>query len=497
MDQTVFSLLKKRVLILDGATGTFFQSLKLTEKDYSGSLGLTSRQYGNNDILSLTRPDLVLALHEAFLKAGADIVETNTLNANKISQAEYSAEDLVYEMNREAARLARQAANAFSTPDKPRFVAGSIGSTTKMASVSNDYLDPCSRAVSFSELVAGYTDQIKGLIDGGADLFIVETIYDGLNMKAALAAICDYQKEAGRQTPVMLSAAINPISGRLLSGIHIDALFRGLPECGILSVGINCSGSADLLAPTLTALAAQVPYNISFYPNAGIPDAEGRFHDTPGKMAAVMRELAENGMLNIAGGCCGTTAAHIAAIADAAQNTAPRAQPSVISRTKQIPLNAVYADMSGDEEDIVESACTLIEDGADAVIYDLNAKSIDPLRLSRYITSSPTVARTFVVVVGNTSQLLTSAENLAGAPLLIPNNITDEDFIKGAARLQSFVGLKLTASSGASSEADEIIAKYRSAGISSERIIFVLPAGAHETAQSLSVRFPASCIMFL
>ena len=312
---TIKQELEKRVLVLDGAMGTMIQPYKFTEKDFRGSRFVNHSHdlRGNNDILSLTYPEIIEKIHEAYLEAGADIIETNTFNANRISQADYGCESYVYEMNLASAQLAREAADKYTalTPDKPRFVAGAFGPTNKTASMSPDVNDPGYRAVSFDDIVAVYTEQALAFIEGGVDLFMVETVFDTLNGKAALYAINEVMKQRGLRIPVSISATITDASGRTLSGQTIEAFLHSVSHIDLLSIGINCALGAKEMRPYIEELAKKAPYYVSAYPNAGLPNQFGGYDETPEQMGHHMHDFMEHQFVNIVGGCCGTTPDHI------------------------------------------------------------------------------------------------------------------------------------------------------------------------------------------
>ncbi|RME79933.1 MAG: methionine synthase [Planctomycetota bacterium] len=330
--QALASLLEKRILILDGAMGTMIQRYKLKEEDYRGQRfrNFPSELKGNNDLLSLTQPQIIQEIHRSYLEAGADIIETNTFSANAISMADYQMEDLVYELNYESARIAKEAAEEFQkkNPAKPRFVAGSIGPTNKQASFSPDAERPAYRAVSFDDLVKAYAEQIRGLIDGGVDCLLVETIFDTLNAKAAFYAILEYFEQTGNELPIMASVTITDESGRTLSGQTIEAFWISISHVPLLSVGLNCALGGKQMRPYVEALSKLAPVYISLYPNAGLPNAFGEYDETPEVTASILREYGEEGWLNMAGGCCGTTPDHIRAISQALESIPPRKIPS-------------------------------------------------------------------------------------------------------------------------------------------------------------------------
>jgi 5-methyltetrahydrofolate--homocysteine methyltransferase len=328
------SLLEQRILILDGAMGTMIQNYKLDDAGYRGErfADFPHELKGNNDLLILTQPDIVLAIHKEYLEAGADIIETNTFNCNSFSMADYHMEHLVYELNYEGARLARRATDAYTAanPDKPRFVAGAIGPTNKTASLSPDVNDPGFRAVSFDDLVTAYFEQVRGLVDGGADILLIETIFDTLNAKAAIFAIDLFAEETGQQLPVMISGTITDQSGRTLSGQTTEAFWISVSHCkNLLSVGLNCALGAAQMRPFLQELARIAPVRVSAHPNAGLPNAFGEYDETAEMTGKHAWDFARSGFVNIIGGCCGTTPAHIREIAKAASTQAPRVVPTV------------------------------------------------------------------------------------------------------------------------------------------------------------------------
>jgi 5-methyltetrahydrofolate--homocysteine methyltransferase len=322
-------LLNKRILILDGAMGTMIQRYKLEEKDFRDeSLANHAKPLkGNNDLLSFTRPDVIKAIHAQYFDAGADIIETNTFSGTTIAQADYElGADVVWKINFESAKIAKEVAEEFTAknPDKPRFVAGAMGPTNRTASISPDVNDPGYRGVTFDELVAAYKEQVKGLVEGGVDILLVETIFDTLNAKAALYAIDEYMEENGKSYPVMVSGTITDASGRTLSGQTTEAFLISMQHAPLLSVGLNCALGASALRPYLQVLSTNAPFYVSAYPNAGLPNEMGQYDESPAAMAKQVEEFCKEGLVNILGGCCGTTPDHIKAIADMAANYAPR-----------------------------------------------------------------------------------------------------------------------------------------------------------------------------
>ena len=330
---TIKDALKERILVLDGAMGTMVQRYGLCEDDFRGTLLAAHDRLlkGNNDILVLTRPDVIREIHTRYLAAGADIIETSTFNANRISQAEYGCEHLCAEINRRAATMARELADSFSTPGKPRFVVGSVGPTSRTCSISPDVEDPAKRNVTFDMLADAYREQMVALIEGGVDALLCETIFDTLNAKAALYAADEASVATGRDVPVMLSFTIADKQGRILSGQTIEAFMASVSNRNLLSVGLNCSFGAREMKPFLKRLSEIAPYYVSVYPNAGLPNALGEYDQTPQEMAAIVREYVDEGLVNIIGGCCGTTDEYIAlfpAMVNGVQPRVPVAKPA-------------------------------------------------------------------------------------------------------------------------------------------------------------------------
>ena len=324
----LYQNLQQKILVLDGAMGTMLQRYQFTEEDYRGERfkNWESPLKGNNDLLSLTQPNAIEEVHKKYLEAGADIIETNTFSATTIAMADYHMEDLVYELNYESAKIARKVCDEFTalTPEKPRFVAGSIGPTNKTASLSPDVNDPGYRAITFDELRIAYKQQAEALLDGGSDILLVETIFDTLNAQAALFAIAQIQEERKIQIPIMVSGTITDASGRTLSGQTAEAFLVSISHLNLLSVGFNCALGAKQLTPYLETISNNSEFYISAYPNAGLPNAFGQYDESPEFMAEQIREYAEKGLVNIVGGCCGTTPDHIAAIAKIVKNYQPR-----------------------------------------------------------------------------------------------------------------------------------------------------------------------------
>lgn len=351
-------ILAQRIMILDGAMGTMIQQYKLSEEDYRGGPQGRFADFaapegerelfvkGNNELLTFTQPAIIQEIHEKYLAAGADIIETNTFGATSVAQDDYFMSDLAYEMNVEAAKLARAACDKYSTPDKPRFVAGALGPTPKTASISPDVNDPAARNISFDQLVASYHEQTRGLVDGGADILMVETIFDTLNCKAALFAIDQYFEETGKRLPIMISGTVTDASGRILSGQTVTAFWNSVRHARPLTIGLNCALGAALMRPYAEELSKIAETFVCIYPNAGLPNpmSDTGFDEKPADTSALLKEFAESGFVNIAGGCCGTTPPHIAAIAETVREIAPRQIPEIPVATRLAGLEPFTID---------------------------------------------------------------------------------------------------------------------------------------------------------
>lgn len=320
--------IKERILVLDGAMGTMIQRHKLEEEDYRGERFKNAEKplKGNNDLLSITRPEIIKDIHRQYYEAGADIAETNTFSGTTIAQADYGLEDAVYDINYESAKIAREVADEMTAkePHKPRFVAGSMGPTNRTASLSPDVNDPGFRAVTFDDLRIAYKEQAKALVDGGADILLVETVFDTLNAKAALFAIEELYEEIGYRLPIMVSGTITDASGRTLSGQTAEAFLISVSHIPLISVGFNCALGASQLRPHLQVLAGKSQFNVSAHPNAGLPNEFGEYDETPEMMADQIEDFLKENLINIIGGCCGTTPDHIKAIAELAAKYEPR-----------------------------------------------------------------------------------------------------------------------------------------------------------------------------
>ncbi|MCX6222046.1 MAG: methionine synthase [Bacteroidia bacterium] len=422
------SLLESRILVLDGAMGTMIQRYKFSEEDFRGERfkDWNSSLKGNNDLLSLTRPQAITEIHEAFLNAGADILETNTFNATSISQSDYGTEAFVREINREAARIAVEAATKFSTPEKPRYVAGSIGPTNKTCSMSPDVNDPGFRAISFQNLKESYREQIEGLLEGGIDLLLVETIFDTLNCKVALVAINEVLEEKGIKLPVMVSGTITDKSGRTLSGQTIEAFLNSVSHIDLLTIGLNCSFGAKDIRPYLEELSRKAPFLISVHPNAGLPNQFGEYDETPEMMGLQVAEFTNNLTVNIIGGCCGTTPEHIRELAKLAATAKPhrKAQPEKVTRLSGLePLtidklsnfinigercnvagSIKFARLirDGKYDEALSVAREMVEGGAQVIDINLDDAMLDAkkemVRFLNLIASEPDISRLPIMI---------------------------------------------------------------------------------------------------
>jgi 5-methyltetrahydrofolate--homocysteine methyltransferase len=424
-------ILKSRILVLDGAMGTMIQRYKLEDHDYRGDRFADWPQdvKGNNDLLSLTRPDIIKEIHAAYFEAGADIAETNTFSGTTIAMADYGMEELVYELNFESARLAREVADEFTSREleKPRFVAGSMGPTNRTASLSPDVNNPGFRAISFDQLVDAYYEQIKGLTDGGCDLLLVETIFDTLNAKAALFAIDKFFVDArngeverlpswkckpGESLPIMISGTITDASGRTLSGQTTEAFLTSISHLPLLSVGLNCALGADLMRPYVQVLAKEAPFYTSAHPNAGLPNEMGEYDESPEQMGEVIDGFLRDNLVNIIGGCCGTTPDHIRVIADLTKKYEPR----------KLPQAETVMKLSGLEPVKITELTNFVNIGERC-----------------NVTGSKKFAR--LIREGNYDEALTIArEQVESGAQVIDINL-DEGMIDGVAAMKTFVNL--------------------------------------------------------
>ncbi len=428
-------LLSQRILILDGATGTMIQQYKLTEEDYRGErfadFSVPGKELfikGNNDLLVLTQPKVISEIHEKYLAAGSDIIETNTFGATSVAQDDYHMGHLAYEMNVAAARLARAACEKYSTPDKPRFVAGAVGPTPKTASISPDVNDPGARNVTFDQLVAAYHEQVRGLVDGGSDVLLVETIFDTLNCKAALFAIDTYFEESGKRLPIMISGTVTDASGRILSGQTVPAFWHSVRHAKPLTIGLNCALGAAVMRPYAEELSKIADTFVCIYPNAGLPNpmAETGFDETPDVTSSLLKEFAQSGFVNIAGGCCGTTPDHIRAIAAELKSIAPRKVPTSDHRMKLSGLEPFIIDneslfvnvgertnvtgskafarmiLNEQYDEALSVARQQVENGAQIIDVNMDEAMLDSVaamtRFLNLIASEPDIARVPIMI---------------------------------------------------------------------------------------------------
>jgi 5-methyltetrahydrofolate--homocysteine methyltransferase len=466
-------LCRERILVLDGAMGTAIQAYDLNESDFRGMrFSSHSRDLkGNNDLVVLTRPDVATAIHEAYLDAGADIIETNTFSAQAISQADYGLEHIVYELNLEAARVARTAADRFSelTPDKPRFVAGAIGPTTRSLSLSPRVSDPGYRAVSFDQVHDAYADQTRGLVDGGVDLILIETIFDTLNAKAAIVAVSQVLAEKGLDLPVMLSVTITDKSGRTLSGQTVEAFWTSVRHARPISVGINCALGARDMRPYIAELSRIAPTLVSCYPNAGLPNAFGEYDEHPGDTAGFLGEFAGSGLVNIVGGCCGTTPDHIRAIASAVRELAPREVPEIPGATSFSGLEPLtigpdsnfimvgertnvtgskkFANLikAGDYGKALEVAAEQVKNGANIIDVNMDEGMLDSeqamVTFLNLIASEPDIARVPLMIDSSKWTVLEAGLKCAQGKSIV-NSISlkegEPDFLEKAQKIRDY-----------------------------------------------------------
>jgi 5-methyltetrahydrofolate--homocysteine methyltransferase len=470
------SLFETRIPVLDGAMGTMLQRYKLGEADFRGERFLTHPKdlRGNSDLLSLTRPDVVRAIHEAYLEAGADLIETNTFTATTIAQADYDLQALAYELNVAGARLAREAADAFTarTPERPRYVLGSIGPLNRTLSLSPDVNDPGYRAVTFDEVCAAYSEQVEGLIDGGADGLLVETIFDSLNSKAAIVAIEDVFVRRGTRLPVMISVTITDLSGRTLSGQTLEAFLVSLAHARPLTIGINCALGGREMRPFVEELARLSPFRIMIYPNAGLPNAFGGYDETPEMTAAILREFADNGWVNAAGGCCGTSPDHIRAIVKALDGVAPRAlptdtplqttscyaglEPYIIRAETNFTMVGERTNITGSKkfekliknenyDEALSVARQQVEGGANIIDVNMDEGLIDGVaamtRFLNLIASEPDIARVPVMVDSSKFEVIEAGLKCLQGKAIV-NSISlkegEETFLRQARRVRQF-----------------------------------------------------------
>jgi len=457
--------LAERILILDGAMGTVIQGYNLEEADYRGAR-FTDHHIdlkGNNDLLTLTRPDVIREIHDKYFAAGADIVETNTFNATQLSQSDYALESIVYELNKQAATIARESAKAHSTQDNVKFVAGVLGPTSRTASISPDVNDPGARNVSFDELVENYQEATKGLIEGGSDIILIETIFDTLNAKAAIFAVKSVFDDIGYELPIMISGTITDASGRTLSGQTTEAFYNSVAHAKPISIGLNCALGAEELAPYVSELSRIASCYVSAHPNAGLPNEFGEYDQTPEEMALIVERFAEDGFLNIVGGCCGTTPEHIAAVADAVSRHKHRQIPEITPALRLSGLEPLNIDadslfvnvgercnVTGSarfkrlilEEDYttaLEVALAQVEDGAQIIDINMDEGMLDAHaaidRFLKLIASEPDISKLPIMVDSSKWDVIeTGLKCIQGKPVV--NSISlkegEADFIEKA-----------------------------------------------------------------
>jgi 5-methyltetrahydrofolate--homocysteine methyltransferase len=435
-------LLAKRILILDGAMGTMIQRYKLTEADYRGGpdgrfadfaapASAGTRELfvkGNNELLTLTQPHIISEIHEQYLAAGADLIETNTFGATSVAQDDYHMAHLAYEMNLQSARLARAACDKYSSADKPRFVAGALGPTPKTASISPDVNDPAARNVTFDQLVAAYLEQTRGLVEGGADVLLVETIFDTLNCKAALFAIDTFFEESGKRLPIMISGTVTDASGRILSGQTVPAFWNSVRHAKPLTIGLNCALGAALMRPYAEELSTIADTFVCIYPNAGLPNpmSDTGFDELPADTSSLLKDFAESGFINIAGGCCGTTPDHIRAIAEVIKDIAPRLVPEAshamrlaglepftideaslfvnVGERTNVTGSKAFARMILNEQydEALAVARQQVENGAQIIDINMDEAMLDSMaamtRFLNLIASEPDIARVPIMI---------------------------------------------------------------------------------------------------
>ncbi len=471
MKKDIRKVLEERILVLDGAMGTMIQRYKFSEEDFRGERfkNWSSSLKGNNDLLTLTRPEAIHKIHVAFLEAGADIIETNTFNATSISQSDYGTQDFVKEINREAAKNAALAAAEFSTPEKPRYVAGSIGPTNKTCSMSPDVNDPGFRAISFDELKFSYREQIEGLLDGGVDLLLVETIFDTLNCKVALVAINEIFEERGMKIPVMISGTITDKSGRTLSGQTIEAFLNSVSHIDLLTIGLNCSFGAKDMRPYLEELSRKAPYYVSVYPNAGLPNQFGEYDESPEDMSHQVAEFTDNRTVNIIGGCCGTTPEHIRELAKLAANSKPhlKAKPEKATRLsglEPLTINKLsnfvnigercnvagsikFARLirDGKYDEALSVAREMVEGGAQIIDINMDDAMLDAkkemVRFLNLIAAEPDISRLPIMIDSSKWEVIEAGLQCIQGKSIV-NSISlkegEEPFIRNARKIRDY-----------------------------------------------------------
>ncbi|MBD7912282.1 methionine synthase [Clostridium cibarium] len=471
MKLQIRDLLKERILVLDGAMGTSIQNYKLEEKDYRGNLKVSCNQKGNNDVLNITNSNIIREIHEAYLRSGADIIETNTFNSTSISQKDYELEDKIYILNFEGAKIARAAADKFTaeTPDKPRFVAGSLGPTNKTASLSPDVENPGFRNITFDELVKAYKEQVEGLLDGGVDLILIETIFDELNARAALMGAKSVFLEKNKDLPIIISGTIADKSGRILSGQTLEAFANSMVDESILAIGLNCSFGAKDLIPFIKYLSKTQNRFISFYPNAGLPNSFGEYDEKPEETAALIKGLAEEGCINIVGGCCGTTPEHIEAIYEVVRDKEPRRIPNIEQETIYCGLEALrvnkennfvnigertnvagsakfarlireknYEEALSIAKDQVQNGAQVVDINFDDALLDAKEEMETFLKL---LASEPEISKVPVMIDSSKFEVLEAGlKSIQGKPIVnsISLKVGEEEFKRQASIIKDF-----------------------------------------------------------
>ena len=469
----LIDILKKKIVVLDGAMGTSIQSFKLTEEDYRGALfkNFNKEQKGNNDLLSITKPEVIKKIHRGFLEAGSDIIETNTFSSTSISQSDYGLAHLVYDLNYKSAKLAKEIADEFTAknPSKPRFVAGSVGPTNKTASLSPDVENPGYRNISFDELVEAYSEQISALMDGGIDCLLIETIFDTLNARAAIVAANNVYKVKGKSLPIMISGTLTDKSGRTLSGQKLDAFAQSIRNENVISIGLNCSFGGEDIIPFIKELANTQDMFISVYPNAGLPNILGEYDELPNITAGFIRQLAKERKVNIVGGCCGTTAAHIKAIADAVEGLEPRLIPEVkiesiycglevvrsskennfinIGERTNVAGSAKFARLIREKkyEEALSIAKDQVENGAQIIDVNFDDGLLDSAKEMEYflklLASEPDISSRPIMIDSSRWEVIESGlKSIQGKPIV--NSISlkngEEEFLNHAKVVKEF-----------------------------------------------------------
>ena len=459
--------LGSRIMILDGAMGTMIQQYKLSEADFRATRFADHGKdvKGNNELLSLTRPDIILEIHKQYLAAGCDVIETNTFGATTIAQGDYDLSELAYEQNLESARIARAACDAYSTPERPRFVAGALGPQPKTASISPDVNDPGARNVTFDELRVAYTEQLNGLLDGGVDLILIETIFDTLNAKAAIFAVEEVFEERGERLPVMISGTVTDASGRILSGQTVEAFWNSVRHARPITIGLNCALGAALMRPYIAELAKICDTYVCVYPNAGLPNpmSDTGFDETPADTSALLEEFARAGLVNMAGGCCGTTPEHIQAIAEKVSSLPSRVVPEISVKTRLSGLEALNIDdeslfvnvgeranVTGSKafarlireekyDEAVAVARQQVENGAQIIDINMDEAMLDSVacmhRFLNMIASEPDIARVPVMIDSSKWSVIETGLKCAQGKSIV-NSISlkegEEPFLKQA-----------------------------------------------------------------